>query len=67
MSCTFSLGKLQSQMVLELEQITFEELAQEALSVSQLFQYGYFPKSSRPIKKGEIPPKDTPKNNRFPR
>jgi len=29
--------KLQSQIVLELEQITFSDLAQDALSVSQLF------------------------------
>lgn len=33
----FRWAKLQSQMVLELEQITFKELAQDAMSVNQLF------------------------------
>ena len=33
----FRWAKLQAQMVLELEQITFKELAQDAMSVSQIF------------------------------
>jgi Rrf2 family nitric oxide-sensitive transcriptional repressor len=33
----FRWAKLQSQMVLELEQITFKELAQDAMAVNELF------------------------------
>jgi Rrf2 family protein len=33
----FRWAKLQAQMVLELEQITFKELAQDAMSVNELF------------------------------
>jgi DNA-binding IscR family transcriptional regulator len=31
-------ARLQSQMILELEQITFKDLAQDALAVNDLFQ-----------------------------
>jgi hypothetical protein len=36
----FRWSRLQSQMMLELEQTTFEELAQEALSINDLIPLG---------------------------